>query len=93
MIRRLVLDVLKPHEPGISELATGVLDRLDIDGATATLVEIDDNVRTVRLVLEGEDLDLDEIEAEINDLGASIHSVDQVSCGERIVADHPIEQR
>lgn len=90
MINRLVLDVLKPHEPGMEELTTGLLDRLDVDGITATLVEIDENVRTIRLVIKGSDLDLDRIQAEITDLGGSIHSVDQVSGGNEIVEDVPV---
>lgn len=93
MIRRVVLDVLKPHEPGMVELTSGMIDQLEIDGVTATLVEMDENVRTVRVVIEGDDLDLDHITSVINDLGASIHSIDQVSAGERVVTDQPIRQR
>lgn len=93
MIRRLVLDVLKPHDPGIVSLTQGITDKLEVDGVTATLLEIDEDVRTLRLVIEGEALVFEEIEDVISDLGASIHSVDQVSCGERVVADEPIEQR
>ena len=93
MIRRVVLDVLKPHEPGMVELTTGMLERMDIEGVTATLVEMDENVRTVRVVIEGEELDLEQITSVINDLGASIHSIDQVSVGERVVPDQPIRQR
>lgn len=92
-IRRVVLDVLKPHEPGLRELTAGMLDRLDVEGITATLIEIDEDVRTVRVVIEGADLDMDRIDAVITDLGASIHSIDQLSCGERIVPDQPIRQR
>lgn len=93
MIRRVVLDVLKPHEPGMVELTSGMLSQLEIDGVTATLVEMDENVRTVRVVIEGKDLDIDHITSVINDLGASIHSIDQVSVGERIVRDQVIRQR
>lgn len=93
MIRRVVLDVLKPHEPGMVELTQGMLARLDIEGLTSTLIEMDENVRTVRVVIEGDDLDLDEITSVTNDLGASIHSVDQVSGGDRIVPDVPVRQR
>lgn len=90
MIRRLVLDVLKPHEPGMVDLTEGMLDRLDIDGMTATLVEMDEKVRTIRVAVEGEDLDLNEINEVIEDLGASIHSVDQVSGGKHVVPDQEV---
>ncbi len=93
MIRRLVLDVLKPHEPGLIDLTTGLLDHLEVDGVTGTLLEIDEDVRSVRIVIEGDDLQVPLIEDAIADQGASIHSVDQVSCGERVVHDEPINQR
>lgn len=93
MIRRLVLDVLKPHDPGLIDIATGLVDRVDVDGVTATVMEIDENVRTVRIVIEGEDLDLSQIEAIISDQGASIHSIDQVACGDRVIEDVAIGHR
>ena len=92
-IKRVVLDVLKPHSPRLSEFTTALNDGLIIDGITASLVEIDEDVRSIRVVIEGDDLDLDEIGAQINDLGASIHSMDQLSCGDRIIEDQPIRQR
>ena len=87
MLRRIVLDVLKPHEPSMVSF-TGRLSEIDgVTGATAKLVEMEENVRTVRVAIEGEDLDFETIEAEISDLGGSIHSIDEVSCGEEIVED------
>lgn len=86
-IRRLVLDVLKPHEPGILEFAETVSDLDGASGVTATLVEIEENVRSLRIVIEGDDLDLEAVDAVITDLGGSIHSVDGVSCGDTIVED------
>lgn len=86
-IRRLVLDVLKPHDPGVVTFATQLGDLEGIDAATATVVEVDENVKTVRVTIEGEDLDLEAIRTEIKDLSASVHSVDQVACGSRTIDD------
>ena len=87
MIRRLVLDVLKPHEPDLVAF-TGRLGDLEcVEGATAKVVEMDENVQTVRVAVEGTDLEFDSVRAEIDDLGGSIHSTDEVSAGERIVDD------
>ena len=86
-IRRFVLDVLKPHDPSLTEVAGRVASLNAVSGVTATLIEIEDEVRTTRLAIEGVGLDLAEIEAAIADMGGSVHSVDQVSCGERIVDD------
>lgn len=93
MIRRLVLDVLKPHEPGLVEFVEQ-LSRLEgVTGATGKLVEIEENVRTIRVSIEGEDLDVERIDAEIADMSGSIHSIDEVSCGDRVVEDRWITDR
>lgn len=87
MIRRLVLDVLKPHEPGMVPFTRRLSEMDGVTGATVKLVEMEEDVRTVRVAIEGEDLEFDAIEAEISDLGGSIHSIDEVSCGEEVVED------
>lgn len=87
MIKRLVLDVLKPHDPGIVTFAQELSDLDGVTGVTAKLVEIDENVRTIRIAIEGPDLDLETLEREITDRSGSIHSIDEVSCGETIVQD------
>ncbi|SDR28833.1 DUF211 domain-containing protein [Natronobacterium texcoconense] len=86
-ITRLVLDVLKPHDPGVVPFTTQLGDLECVDAATATVVEVDETVKTLRVTLEGDDLDLEAVREEIQDLSASIHSIDQVACGERTVDD------
>ena len=87
MIRRLVLDVLKPHDPDLVAFTGRLGDLEGVEGATAKVVEMDENVQTVRIAIEGPALEFDAVEAEITDLGGSIHSTDEVSAGERIVED------
>ncbi|MXV61560.1 hypothetical protein GS429_05670 [Natronorubrum sp. JWXQ-INN-674] len=86
-IRRLVLDVLKPHDPSVVTFTTQLGDLEGLDAVTATVVEVDENVKTLRVTIEGENLDLETIRTEIEDLSASIHSIDQVACGSRTVGD------
>ena len=86
-IRRLVLDVLKPHEPGIVEFTTALGDVEGVAGVTGTLVEIDENVRSLRISVEGEELDPGAIEERVAGLGGSVHSIDEVACGEYVVED------
>lgn len=86
-IRRLVLDVLKPHEPKLVPFTERISEHDGVTGVTAKLVEIEEDVRTIRVTIEGEDLDLDSLESTINDLSGSVHSVDEVSCGAEIVDD------
>ncbi|MCU4743174.1 DUF211 domain-containing protein [Halobacteria archaeon AArc-m2/3/4] len=86
-IRRLVLDVLKPHDPGVVTFATQVNEVERVDAVTSTVVEVDENVKTIRVTIEGTDLDFEAIRTEIEDLSASIHSIDQVATGDRIAED------
>lgn len=86
-IKRVVLDVLKPHEPKMVLFTEQLNDSEEVTGITSKLVELDEDVRTLRVTVEGDDLDMESIEARINDLGGSIHSVDEVSVGEEIVED------
>jgi hypothetical protein len=91
-IRRLVVDVLKPHEPPTLAFAQQVTEADSVDGVNATLIELDRDVQNVKLTVEGEAIEYDEIEARIEDAGGTIHSVDQVACGEYLVEDAPTPQ-
>lgn len=87
MIRRLVLDVLKPHDPSIVSFSEQLSELENVSGVTTKLVEMEEDVRTVRVTIEGEDIDVTALEATITDLSGSIHSIDEVSCGDRVVED------
>lgn len=84
-IKRLVVDLLKPHEPSIAEFATTVAATTGVDGVNATLIETDREVQNIKLTIEGDDIDQDEVEEEIDNLGGNVHSVDEVACGETLV--------
>ncbi|TYT63685.1 DUF211 domain-containing protein [Natrialba swarupiae] len=86
-ITRLVLDVLKPHDPSVVPFVSQLGDLEEIDAVTATVIEVDENVKTLRVTIEGGNLEVDAIRAEIGDLSASVHSIDQVACGSRTVDD------
>jgi hypothetical protein len=84
-LRRVVLDVLKPHEPSLVEYARRAAALDGVDGATARLVETDREVQTVLLAVEGSEVPLDRLEGTVTDLGGAVHSVDLAACGERVV--------
>ena len=91
-IRRLVVDVLKPHEPPTLTFTQQVAEAESVAGINATLIELDKEVQNVKLTIEGESIEYDAVEAVIEDAGGTIHSVDQVACGEYIVEDAPTPQ-
>ncbi len=84
-IKRLVLDVLKLHEPGLVAF-TAALESIEcIDAVNVTLDEVDQQTETVKIVVAGTDLNFEKIQQKLEDLHASIHSIDQVVAGKRIV--------
>jgi hypothetical protein len=86
-IKRLVLDVLKPHHPSIVELSTrlSVLD--GVSGVNLTLDEVDQETESIKITIEGNAIDYDIVQQAIAESGAVIHSVDSVSAGKKLVEE------
>ena len=91
-VRRIVLDVLKPHDPPLLEFTDRIASTDSVDAATATVIELDEDVQNVSVTIEGDALDFDAIEDGVEDLGATVHSVDQVACGDHVVERRPTPQ-
>jgi hypothetical protein len=86
-VQRLVIDVLKPHDPPLLEFTDQVAETESVEAVTSSLIELDQEVQNIKLTFEGEDVDFTAIEERIETLGGSVHSVDQVACGDYIVTD------
>jgi hypothetical protein len=86
-IRRLVLDVLKPHNPSIIQLA-GELSELDgVEAVNISINEIDQRVENAKITLEGASLSYDEVLKIIGENGGTVHSIDEVVAGRSIIED------
>jgi hypothetical protein len=83
-IRRLVLDVLKPSEVATVSFAREVTGLDGVDATAAHLVETDREVQNIVLVVEGSDVDYDGVVERVENLGGTLHSVDEVVCGEHL---------
>lgn len=77
-VTRIVLDVLKPHQPNGLEFAATITGKLPGARVKLTVTAVDEKTETVVVVLEGKDLSYDTIRDEIAALGGSIHSIDEV---------------
>ena len=86
-VRRLVIDVLKPHDPPLLTFTSQLAETESVEGVTSSLIELDQEVQNVKLTFESDDLDFEAIEETIENLGGSVHSVDQVACGDSVVTD------
>lgn len=87
MIRRLVLDVLKPHKPSVIELSENLSHLEGVEGVNAIIYEIDQQVENVKVILAGTNIDFEKIKKTLQEMGATIHSVDEVAAGKRIVEE------
>ena len=84
-VKRLVLDVLKPHEPHLPELAARLSSMKGVDGVNISLVEIDQNTESVKITIEGDNINLNHVETTMKDCGAVIHSIDEVAVGKKLI--------
>ena len=87
MIRRLVLDVLKPHNPGIVELSKELSELDGVEAVNIVTYEIDQKVENVKIILGGTNINFESIKKKLESLGAVIHSVDEVAAGTRIIEE------
>lgn len=87
-ISRLVLDVLKPHNPSLPEFATKLSSLPGVDGVNVTLIEIDKDTETIKVTVEGK-LDYGVIRSAIEEWGGVVHSVDEVMAGCLEVGEAP----
>jgi len=78
-VQRLVLDVLKPHQPNVLEFARAIAALGEGYQVDIQVLEVDENTETLLVAVEGDRLDLELISAAISENGASLHSIDEVS--------------
>ena len=87
MIRRLVLDVLKPHNPSVVELSEALSHLQGVEGVNVIIYEIDQKVENAKVIIAGSSIDFESIKKKLEEMGATIHSVDEVAAGKRIVEE------
>ena len=85
-VRRLALDVDKAMvRPAIPELAAAIGNCKGVQGFNITVSDIDIETVGMDVTIEGEYLDYEAIVQAIGEVGAVVHSIDQIVCGERMV--------
>lgn len=84
-IKRIILDVLKPHAPSIIEVAERLGGLEGISGVNISLEEVDADTDSVKITIEGSNIDYNIVNKVITECGAVIHSIDGVSAGMKII--------
>ena len=60
-IRRIVLDVLKPHSPSIVELSKKIAALKGVQGVNCTIEEVDQETESLRVTIEGDSVDYEDL--------------------------------
>jgi hypothetical protein len=82
-IQRLVLDVLRPEEPEITDFTKQLAEIDGVEGVNTSMFEVDGKVRNLKITIEG-DIDADYVREKLESISASVHSVDEVAAGEKL---------
>jgi hypothetical protein len=86
-VRRLVLDVLKPLEPTIIELAQQLSGLAGVEAVNISIYEIDRRVENAKITIEGRDILYEGVLEAIQENGGTVHSIDEVVAGKTIIED------
>jgi len=76
-LKRIVLDVLKPHAPSVLEFSRALAEQ-DALAVRSTVLEMDEKTETLKVVIEGPDIDFERVQTAIAEAGAALHSIDEV---------------
>lgn len=78
-----LLDILKPHQPGVDLVARTLMG---IDGVTKVSIkvdELDQKTASLHVNIEGINLSLDSVIDVLGSMNCALHSVDEVICEEK----------
>ena len=77
-IKAMILDVLKLRSPSLPRFATLLAEIDGVVDVDVSLMEMDEKTESLKLVINGPDIDYEAFKKHIGMQGAAIHSVDQV---------------
>ncbi len=77
-VKKIVLDVLKPHHPSALEFSLGIANQGPDYRVAITVLEVDENTESLQIIVEGSAIEFEAVQEAINALGGSLHSVDEV---------------
>ena len=77
-VKRLLLDVLKPHRPDGLAFARAIAEQGEGWRVTYSVEEVDEKTESVTIIIEGEDIQFERIIRAVEKAGATVHSIDEV---------------
>lgn len=88
-VRIINLDILKPHKPDIIEFGKAIEKEKSVEAVNLSVYAIDEKTESVKLIVEGKNLNFDNIRRIIEDFGAVVHSIDKVVISRREIIEFP----
>lgn len=85
-VKRVVLDVLKPHHPSALEFAQTIAAVGAGYHVCLTVNAVDEKTETLQIEVVADAVDFEQVQAAINSMGGSLHSIDEVEV--KSSADH-----
>ena len=86
-VKILVLDILKPHSPSILELGQIVCHEKSVDNGNLSVYAVDEKTESIKMTLEGKNINYVTVKDLIEEQGAVIHSMDRVVLGTSPIVD------
>jgi len=83
-ISRVVIDAQKPREIGIVDLAEALVEAPGVRRVDINVTEVDARTETLKIHLEGFDIDVDEVSDILEEHSTVIRSIDAVSAEKKI---------
>jgi len=83
IVTKLMLDALKPREVDLVELALALCSLEHIGTVDIVVTEVDAKTETVKITVQGEGVDIDDIMEEISKYSTVVRSIDAVTVMKR----------
>ncbi len=85
-LRRLILDVGKGiNRPTLLELSETISKSKGVEGVNIIVTDMDIETMGVNITIEGNNMDYDSISKNIEEIGAVIHSIDEIAVGSKLI--------
>lgn len=77
-VKRILLDVLKPHELSIIELSKAICSINGIDEVEVIVSEVDSKTETIKVTIMGSQIEYDAVLKVIEKYGVSLKGIDEI---------------
>lgn len=77
-LKRVVLDVLKPHHPNALEFCQALSAAVEGSIVKVNVLAVDEKTESLEVSVEADVIDFEMLQKVINEMGGALHSIDEV---------------